>query len=153
MCGSKGWAPAVECLLNYSGVTFTLSIGKAEQAFVMSHKPPNEWKRLWICFQVGQLQSASRWKTTTVFTDRRRADINQQKILLFGKRAEHCRGRVGVIQDIICRRLNHKKWGVVWSVAAVFRLPKAPTAWFLFLALAEVEAQDENKRHEKKIYW
>lgn len=32
----------VECLLNYSGVTFTLSIGKAEQAFVMSHKPLNE---------------------------------------------------------------------------------------------------------------
>lgn len=38
----QGWAPMVECLLNYSGLTFTVSLWKAEQAFVMNHKPLNE---------------------------------------------------------------------------------------------------------------
>lgn len=36
-----------ECPLNYSGLTFTVSLWRAEQAFVMSHKPLNE-KRLAI---------------------------------------------------------------------------------------------------------
>ncbi len=32
----------VECLLNYSGLAFTVSLWKAEQAFVKSYKPLNE---------------------------------------------------------------------------------------------------------------
>lgn len=58
-----------ECPLNYSAVTFTVSLWKAEQAFVMSYKPLNE--------KAHNLQSQSAASSSdhwAVFSDWRRKD-------------------------------------------------------------------------------
>lgn len=150
MCGSKD-----ECLLNYSGLTFTVSLWKAEQAFVMSYKPLNEKAHNL------QLQSAAnrsdRW---AVFWDWRRKDRGCGTLVCrrftgnrrFGafcwKLTKHfivCKEQTTagwdseVIQDLIFCKIR-PEWRVVqWLLYLGF-------SSILFLLLTEVHDLNEHKQ-------
>lgn len=131
-----GRAPVVECLLNYSGLTLTVSIWTAEQAFVMNHKPPNEKTRDPFCgpdsYNLQPMETTTRLFSEIGGGRLRFGALCREltKYYTVGKEQTTAGREWEVIQDIISGRLDHK-------CRVVQRLlyldsPKAPTARFYF---------------------